>query len=83
MDTNTTNIQTETDKAILAKLNKRLARIDLQSDLFKGITFPSLPHNFELFMSKIDWPTKSKNPSGTLFTDPREIDRNDAEDIAM
>lgn len=58
--------------------------IDLQTDLFSGIQFPSLPRNYKFLISPFDWPKKAEeNPNGSLFGDPSKIDRNSADDIAM
>lgn len=57
--------------------------IDLQTDLFAGIQFPSLPRNFSMLMSKIPWPEKAKpNPNDSLLFDPQKIDASGADDIA-
>ena len=57
--------------------------IDLQTDLFAGIQFPSLPGNFSMLMSKIPWPEKAhQNPNDALFFDPQKIDTSGADDIA-
>lgn len=58
-------------REILKQINAKMIHVDLQSDLFDNITFPSLPKNFQMLMSNIDYPDKSKqNPNGTLFMKP-------------
>lgn len=71
-------------REILKQINAKMIHVDLQSDLFDNITFPSLPKNFQMLMSNIDYPDKSKqNPNGTLFMKPQDIDHNSADDIAL
>ena len=85
MDANIKKVQTdEVREELLANLNAQMFQLNLQTDLFSTISFPSLPHNFDMLMSKIDFPKKAEqNPNGMLFMNPQDIDRNDAEDIAM
>lgn len=62
----------------------KLFKLNLQNDLWTSIVFPNLPYNFEMMMSDIEWPKKAgKNPNGTLFTSPQEIDENSADDIGL
>ena len=84
MDAKINKVQTdEVREELLANLNAQMFQLNLQTDLFSTISFPSLPHNFDMLMSKIDFPKKAEqNPNGMLFMNPQDIDRNDAEDIA-
>ena len=69
---------------IYKEIAKTVKNVDLQSDLFATIVFPNLPYNFKMLMSNIDFPDKSKkNPNGSLFMKPMDIDDNSADDIAM
>ena len=62
----------------------KLFKLNLQNDLWTSIVFPNLPYNFEMMMSDIEWPKKAgKNPNGTLFTSPQEIDEKSADDIGI
>lgn len=72
-------------KEIINKYYKKYVfDIDLQTDLFAAIQFPSLPRNYRFLISPFDWPKKAEeNPNGSLFSDPNKIDANSADDIAM
>lgn len=72
-------------KEIINKYYKKYVfDIDLQTDLFAAIQFPSLPRNYRFLISPFDWPKKAEeNPNGSLFGDPNKIDANSADDIAM
>lgn len=62
----------------------KVFKINLKTDLFANISFPNLPYNFKMMMSNIDYPSKAKkNPNGTLYMTPQDIDANSADDIAM
>lgn len=64
-------------------LKKYVFNIDLQTNLFAGIQFPSLPTNFQMLMSKMDFPEKAMdNINNSLFMDPADIDKTSADDIA-
>ena len=81
---NTVNIDSPARKELLKGFRCHLLPIDLQTDLFSVISFPTLPYNFKMMMTDIDFPEKSKkNPNGTLFMKPTMIDQNSADDIAM
>ena len=81
---NTINIDSPARKELLKGFRCHLLPIDLQTDLFSVISFPTLPYNFKMMMTDIDFPKKSKkNPNGTLFMKPTMIDQNSADDIAM
>ena len=70
--------------AIVAKFQTKMLKVDLQNDLFANITFPSLPKTFNAMMADIEFPDKSKkNPNGTLFMKPREIDSTESDDIGL
>ena len=57
-------------------------QINLQTDLYGTVQFPSLPTNFQMLMSKMDFPEKAqKNPNDTLFMDPAKIDATIADDL--
>ena len=71
--------------AYLMKYYKQfVCEINLQSDLFANIQFPTLPHNFEMLMSELDFPSKAKvNINNSLFLKPQDIDSSSAEDIGL
>ena len=57
-------------------------QINLQTDLYETVQFPSLPTNFQMLMSKMDFPEKAqKNPNDALFMDPAKIDATIADDL--
>ena len=57
-------------------------QINLQTDLYGTVQFPSLPTNFQMLMSKMDFPEKAqKNPNDALFMDPAKIDATIADDL--
>ena len=66
-----------------AEIGAHILQINLQSPIFSSIQFPSLPRNWDFVMSKIEWPEKAMiNPNGTLAMNPKDIDKDDAQDIA-
>lgn len=74
----------DVDRKILSEYGVTSIPIQLHTDPFSTIAFPSLPYNFAMLMGDIDWPKKAaKNPNGTLFTSPKEIDKQTAEDIGL
>ena len=57
-------------------------KMNLQTDLYGTVQFPSLPTNFQMLMSKMDFPEKAqKNPNDALFMDPAKIDATIADDL--
>ena len=62
--------------AYLMKYYKQfVCEINLQSDLFANIQFPTLPHNFQMLMSELDFPSKAKiNINNSLMMKPQQID---------
>ena len=77
-------INDDVQRAYLETMQKRAFKLNLQTDLFSAISFPSLPYNFQMLMSDIDFPAKAKeNPNGSLFMKPMEIDSNSADDIGL
>lgn len=58
--------------------------LDLETDLFSNISFPTLPKNFVMQTSKIDYPEwANKNPNNSMLVDPQnEINSSYANDIA-
>ena len=61
MDAKIKKVQTdEVREELLANLNAQMFQLNLQTDLFSTISFPSLPHNFDMLMSKIDFPKKAE-----------------------
>ena len=84
MAQNVVLINDDVQKAYLETMQNRAFKLNLQTDLFSAISFPSLPYNFQMLMSDIDFPKKaSKNPNGSLFMKPMEIDSNNADDIGL
>lgn len=64
-------------------LTNYVFQVDMQTDLYGTIQFPSLPTNFEMLMSKIPFPDKAqKNPNDALFVDPQKIDATIADDLS-
>ena len=52
-----------------------VCQINLQSDLFANVQFPSLPDNFQMLMGEMDFPEKAKvNINNSLFMNPQQID---------
>jgi hypothetical protein len=42
-------------------------------EIYKNLKLPSLPTNYKMLMSNIDYPTKAKkNPNGSLFMKPTQ-----------
>lgn len=75
---------TDIQREYLAEYQTNKFPIKMHTDPFDGIAFPSLPYNFQMLMSEIDWPKKAeKNPNGTLFAKPQEIDQDTASDIGL
>ena len=63
-------------------LREYVFHIDLQNDLYGTIQFPTLPTNFQMLMSKMDFPQKAmENPNDALFMDPKKIDATEADDL--
>lgn len=61
-----------------------VCQINLQSDLFANVQFPSLPDNFQMLMGEMDFPEKAKvNINNSLFMNPQQIDQSSAEDIGL
>lgn len=57
--------------------------LDFETDLYSNISFPTLPKNFPMLMSKIDYPEWAKrNPNDSMFTDPQEMNSSYQNDIA-
>ena len=71
--------------AYLMKYYKQfVCEINLQSDLFANIQFPTLPHNFQMLMSELDFPSKAKiNINNSLMMKPQQIDQSAAEDLGL
>jgi len=81
---NTVNIDSPARKELLKGFRCHLLPIDLQTDLFSVISFPTLPYNFKMLMSDLDFPAKAKkNINNSLMMKPTQIDQNSADDIAM
>ena len=77
-------INDDVQKAYLETMQNRAFKLNLQTDLFSAIAFPSLPYNFQMLMADINFPAKAKNnPNGSLFMRPMEIDSNSADDIGL
>ena len=74
---------TSLDAAYIVKYMKDYVwQINLQTDLYGTVQFPSLPTNFQMLMSKMDFPEKAqKNPNDALFMDPAKIDATIADDL--
>lgn len=55
------------------------------TEIFKNIECPSIPTNYNMLMSDIDYPTKAKkNPNGSLFMKPtKEILQAAGEDLGQ
>lgn len=67
----------------LAEIGAHIFDLNLQNAIFSTIQFPSLPRNFSMLMSKVEWPEKSwLNPNNSLGFNPQAIDKDDAQDIA-
>ena len=75
--------KTSLEDAYIAQYMKNYVwQIDLQTDLYGTVQFPSLPTNFQMLMSKMDFPEKAqKNPNDALFMDPAKIDATIADDL--
>ena len=75
--------KTSLEDAYIAQYMKNYVwQIDLQTDLYGTVQFPSLPTNFEMLMSKMDFPEKAqKNPNDALFMNPARIDATIADDL--
>ena len=59
-------------------------QINLQTDLFANIQFPSLPTNFQMLMSELDYPATAKvNINNALMMNPQDIDKTSADDIGL
>ena len=70
------------DAYIAQYMKNYVWQIDLQTDLYGTVQFPSLPTNFQMLMSKMDFPEKAqKNPNDALFMDPAKIDATIADDL--
>lgn len=58
-------------------------KLDFQTDLFSNIHFPELPKRFHLYMSDVEFPEKAmRNPNGSLYMNPRELNSDDTNDVA-
>ena len=72
------------DKSCLDEFQITQLGIKFHTNPLDGITFPTLPYNFDMLMSDLDWPAKAmKNPNGTLFMHPGEIDDSPADDLGL
>lgn len=68
---------------ILRDIASKIFEINLQNAIFTTLQFPSLPRNWQFYMTPIQWPQKMKNVNDSMFVNPNVIDNDDAQDIAM
>lgn len=68
---------------ILKDVASKIFEINLQNAIFTTLQFPSLPRNWQFYMTPIQWPAKLKNVNDSLFANPNVIDNDDAHDLAM
>lgn len=74
----------EFDKENLREFHITSLGINLTINPLSNIVFPTLPYNFQMLMSDLEWPEKAmKNPNGTLFMHPGEIDDSPADDLGL
>lgn len=64
---------------------EKLVPTKVNKEYYKNISLPSLPTNYAMLMSNIDYPTKAnENPNGSLFMKPtKEILQDKGSDIGL
>ena len=80
-------VSTEGEEAYINEGTKKLLPIKVNEKRFNKslLMLPSLPTNYAMLMSNIDYPTKAnENPNGSLFMKPtKEIIQDKASDIGL
>lgn len=80
-------VSTEGEEAYINEGTKKLLPIKVNEKRFNKslLILPSLPTNYAMLMSDIDYPTKAnENPNGSLFMKPtKEIIQDKASDIGL
>lgn len=80
-------VSTEGEDAYINEGTKKLLPIKVNEKRFNKslLMLPSLPTNYAMLMSNIDYPTKAnENPNGSLFMKPtKEIIQDKASDIGL
>lgn len=81
---NTNNEQNDIFKDLIIQTSDPVS-FKISSNCYEKIMLPSLPTNFAMLMSNIDYPDKAKqNPNGSLFMKPtKEILQDKASDIGI
>lgn len=80
-----TGVSDKAENVYLETGLEKLVPVKINKEYYKNIMLPSVPTNYSMLMSNIDYPTKAnENPNGSLFMKPtKEILQDKGSDIGI